>query len=57
MLTNLCIWNDFKSTISLAYINITYSNLAKFLKIFYTIYQYHYYGYHSYNTFYSSSNH
>lgn len=57
MLTNLCIWNDFKSTISFAYINITYSNLAKFLKIFYTIYQYHYYGYHSYNIFYLSSNH
>lgn len=34
MLTNLCIWNDFKSTISFAYINITYSNLAKFLKIY-----------------------
>lgn len=34
MLTNLCIWNYFKSTISFAYINITYSNLAKFLKIF-----------------------
>lgn len=31
MLTNLCIWNDFKSTISFAYINITYSNLAKWL--------------------------
>lgn len=34
MLTNLCIWNDFKSAISFAYINITYSNLAKFLKIY-----------------------
>lgn len=34
MLTNLCIWSDFKSTISFAYINITYSNLAKFLKIY-----------------------
>lgn len=34
MLTNLCIWNYFKSTISFAYINITYSNLAKFLKIY-----------------------
>lgn len=34
MLTNLCIWSDFKSTISFVYINITYSNLAKFLKIY-----------------------
>lgn len=34
MLTNLCIWNDFKSAISFAYINITYSNLAKFLTKF-----------------------
>lgn len=37
MLTNLCIWNDFKSTISFAYINITYSNSANFLKFIYNL--------------------